>query len=965
MKCAGKMNFLSAGTKNVLIQLSQMNVAKLPIVLLSFLTLPCFAGQVERLDDGLLVRLKHPAPGGTRQVKLQVVTDRIIHVSASAENTFPSTPSLMVAATGGETVKWDASENDKEVVLKTAALSVTVALNNGQVIFRDKAGNIILQEQPGGGKAFRAVTIDNKPLYRIRQVFESPAGEAFYGLGQHQAGLMNYKDKDVDLTQYNAVAAVPFLVSNRNYGILWDNYSITRFGDDRPHEQLSGLTGKDGKPGLTATYADLKNPRKIYVSRSESKIDYDFLPALQHIPAAFPMDKGKVTWEGHITSDKDGQHKFYASTSGYIKIWLDGKLMLDRWREGWNPGPSVFTHPFKKGEKIPVKVEWIPESSQAFASLKWLSPTPEAMHNKMCFSSEAGEKIDYYFMYGRNMDEVISGYRHVTGKATMLPKWALGFWQSRERYKTQDEIIQTVQEFRKRQIPLDNIVLDWSYWKEDAWGSQQFDPARFPDPKGMMEQLHDKYHTHFMISVWPKFYEGLSTYKMFDEKNWLYKQNIKNKQRDWIGQGYVSTFYDAFQPEARRLFWNIINKNLFSLGIDAWWLDATEPDILSNASIEERKQLMNPTAIGPATQYFNTYSLVNAKGIYEGQRATKPDQRVYILTRTANAGIQRYAAAAWSGDIAARFDELERQIPAGLNLCLSGIPWWTTDIGGFFVEDKYDQPDPKGEDLEEWRELNARWYQYGAFCPLFRAHGQYPYREVFNIAPEESEAYKSIVYYNRLRYKLMPYIYSLAGKTYHDDYTVMRALPMDFPEDTALLDIADQFMFGPSLLVNPVYHYKARKRNLYLPANTGWFDFYTNKYYPGGQRMEADAPLQRMPLYVREGSILPFGPAIQYTGERPADTIRLHVYTGKDAAFSIYEDENTNYQYEKGRFCNIPIQWDESARTLTIGTQEGNFPGMLQKRWFRVIYINPGEATEKDGGWITYNGKEQTNKGND
>lgn len=929
------------------------------LVLLFFFTLPCFAGQIERLDDGLLVRLKQPAPGGARQVKLQVVTDRIIHVSASAEDTFSSTPSLMVTATGRDGVKWDASENNDEVVLRTDALSVTVALNSGRVIFRDKTGNIILQEQ---SKAFRPVTIDNKPLYQVRQVFESPAGEAFYGLGQPQTGVMNYKDQDVDLTQYNSIAAVPFLVSNRNYGILWDNYSITRFGDDRPYEQLSSLTGVNG---LTAIYADRKDPGKVYVQRSESKIDYAFLPSLRDMPAAFPMDKGKVTWEGQITPEQDGAYKFYATASGYIKIWLNGKLVLDRWREGWNPGPSVFSQHLAKGRKVPVKVEWIPESSQAFISLKWLSPTPEALRNKMCFSSEAGEKIDYYFVYGKNMDEVVSGYRQVTGKATMLPKWALGFWQSRERYKTQEEILQTVQEFRKRKIPLDNIVLDWSYWKEDAWGSQEFDPARFPDPKGMLEQLHKKYHTHFMISVWPKFYEGISTYKMFDEKNWLYRQNIENRQRDWIGQGYVSTFYDAFQPDARKLFWNIINRKLFSLGVDAWWLDATEPDILSNASIDERKQLMNPTAIGPATQYFNTYSLVNAKGIYEGQRAAKPDQRVYILTRNANAGIQRYAAAAWSGDISARFDELERQIPAGLNLSLSGIPWWTTDIGGFFVEDKYDQPDPKGADLEEWRELNARWFQYGAFCPIFRSHGQYPYREIFNIAPEKSEVYQSMLYYSRLRYKLMPYIYSLAGKTYHDDYTVMRALPMDFSADTAVLNIKDQYMFGPSLLVNPVYHYKARKRRLYLPAGSGWYDFYTHRYYTGGQYIEADAPLQRMPLYVKEGAILPLGPDIQYTDERPADTISLQVYTGKDASFVLYEDENINYAYEKGRFINIPVRWDESARTLTIGAQEGSFPGMLKKRYFRIEYIHPGKTKKENRGLVVYNGKAQTNKPKD
>ncbi|CAL1517534.1 TIM-barrel domain-containing protein [Chitinophaga sp. MM2321] len=937
------------------------------LVLFTLMATWCYAGQVDKLADGLLIHLKQPALNGARQIKLRVVSDKIIHVSATAGDNFNGAPSLMAVNAGGDTVQWDSQENNKTAVLKTRALAVSVELTTGEVIFRDLQGNIILQERHGGGKSFIPEVIDRKPLYRIQQVFESPADEAFYGLGQHQTGLMNYKNQDVDLTQYNSIAAVPFLVSNRHYGILWDNYSITRFGDDRPYAQLSDLhlTAADGKPGgLTATYTS-RYDNKVYLKRVEDHISYEFLPDLADLPKTFPMAEGKITWEGAVRPDEDGEYKFFMVTSGYTKVWIDGKLMLDKWRESWNPGPSVFRHLLTKNKQHAIRIEWIPETTQSFLSLKFLSPTPIALQNKLALTSEAGEKIDYYFMYGSNMDEVISGYRQVTGKATMIPKWALGFWQSRERYKTQEEIESTVAEFRKRKIPLDNIVLDWSYWKQDQWGSQEFDPSRFPDPEGMIERLHNKYHTHFMISVWPKFYEGIDNYKLFDAKNWLYKQNIKNRQRDWIGNGYVSTFYDAFNPDARKLFWNILNQNLFSKGVDGWWLDATEPDVLSNATIEARKQLMNPTAIGPATQYFNTYSLVNAKGIYEGQRAVKPDQRVFILTRSAYAGIQRYAATTWSGDIAASFDEMARQIPAGLNFCLSGLPYWTTDIGGFFVEDKYDKPSPQGAAKDEWQELNTRWFQYGAFCPLFRSHGQYPYREMFNIAPDTSVAYQSMLYYDKLRYRLMPYLYSLAGSTYHHDYTIMRALPMDFDQDTAVLNISDQYMFGPSLLVNPVTQYKARSRSLYLPAGNGWYDFYTGKYLDGGQHIIADAPLEKMPLYVKEGSILPVGPELQYTDERKADTIQLFVYTGKDASFTIYEDENTNYQYEKGAYSNIPVRWEEATKQLIIGQREGKFPGMLQQRYFRIIYVNRNKPASPDtlariGETITYNGIEKT-----
>src|SRR5690606_38153898 len=302
------------------------------------------------------------------------------------------------------------------------------------------------------------------------------------------------------------------------------------------------------------------------------------------------------------------------------------------------------------------------------------------------------------------------------------------------------------------------------------------------------------------------------------------------------------TFYDAFNPDARELFWEQMNEHLYSKGIDAWWLDATEPDILSNSSIEHRKSLMTPTALGPGAKYFNAYSLLNAKGIYEGQRSVNPNERVFILTRSAFAGLQHFGAATWSGDISSRFDELKRQIPAGLNFSLSGLPYWTTDIGGFFVEDKYDRPDPKGEALEEWRELNTRWYQFGTFTPLFRSHGQYPYREVFNIAPETHKAYKSIGWYNKLRYRLMPYIYTLAGKVYHEDYTIMRALIMDFPSDQKVRQIGDQYMFGPSFLINPITEYKADQRAVYLPASTNWYNLYSGSFVKGGQNITAEAP---------------------------------------------------------------------------------------------------------------------------
>ncbi|HSC38503.1 MAG TPA: TIM-barrel domain-containing protein, partial [Chitinophagaceae bacterium] len=364
--------------------------------------------------------------------------------------------------------------------------------------------------------------------------------------------------------------------------------------------------------------------------------------------------------------------------------------------------------------------------------------------------------------------------------------------------------------------------------------------------------------------------------------------------------------------------------------------------------------------LGSSTRYFNAFPLLNAQAVYDGQRRANPGKRVFILTRSAYAGQQRFAAATWSGDIASRWHDMKNQVAAGINFSMSGIPYWTMDIGGFAVEKKYEKA--QGKDLEDWRELMTRWYQFGAFCPLFRVHGQFPYREIYNVAPEGHPAYKSMLYYDKLRYRLMPYIYSLAGKVWQDHYTIMRGLAMDFPGDTAVQSIADQYMFGPALMVNPVYEPGVQQRDVYLPATTGWFDFYTGDYHKGGQHLPAVAPAERLPLFVKEGSIIPFGPEIQYTGEKQADTIALYVYTGKDAHFTLYEDENDNYNYEQGDYASISFDYNEQTRELTIGNRSGSFNGMLLKRTFIVNWVgkNRGKAFNPDdstGTVVLYNGK--------
>lgn len=919
----------------------------LPIITCSILCLyisSCTGQKTGIIEDGLVVR---PEIMPEQLVKIQVLTDRIIHVTSVPGDEFSTAKSLMAISDTLPEVDFDVDQDDSTYILSTSYVKAHISTLTGEVWFTDHDDNVILAEKRGGGKSFEEVQIDGESCYAIRQQFESPEDEALYGLGANQTSFMNLKGKNRDLYQYNTMTAIPFLLSNRNYGILWDNYSRTKFGDTRDYKNLGGLklyNSDSEEGGLTATYSYRNEKGRIFTSRNEDEIDYRFIPDLVRFPDGYNLNSGYVTWDGFIQSETDGVHKFVFTSSGYAKLWIDETLMFDRWRQAWNPCDNHFDLMMEKDKKYHVRMEWTPDGGQSYIALRYLDPLPENEQSRISLYSEAADQIDYYFIAGNNMDEIISGYRTITGKAPVMPKWAMGFWQSRERYNTQEELLSVVREFRERNIPIDNIVQDWQYWPIDKWGSHKFDPERFPDPEGMINTLHDSLNTKIMISVWPKYYVGTDNYKFMNSKGWLYTRNVEKGQKDWIG--YVSTFYDAFNEEARNEFWNQINKMLFSKGIDAWWLDATEPDIASNLPMDERKALMNPTALGPATKYFNAFALVNAMGIYEGQRENSPDQRVFILTRSAYAGLQRYSAANWSGDIAARWHDFEAQIPCGLNFCMSGIPWWTMDIGGFAVEGRYYNPSP--EDIEEWRELMTRWFQYGAFCPLFRSHGQYPYREMFYVAPESHPAYQTMLEFDRLRYRLMPYIYSLAGHTWMNDYTIMRGLVMDFADDSNVYDIKDQYMFGPSLLVNPVYEYRARSREVYLPGNTGWYELFKGEHLTGGQTVEASAPLSTMPIFVREGSIIPFGPGITYASEKPADPLTLFIYTGSDGSFTLYEDEGVNYNYENGAYSLIPISWNEADHTLTIGERQGEFEGMLKERTINVIMVSEKKPVKLD-----------------
>ena len=951
----------------------------------------------------LTVQLKQHQNYGPSQIRLQVVGDRIIRVQATAEQSFRSKQSLIIVPQNSK-AQYKVEEQGDDLIITTAAMRAVLNEATGQITFYDLKDQVLLKEVAQGGKTFKPFTVPDREIgvdiakvpeaqkhgWSWRALFDSPDNEAFYGLGQHQSEELNMKGKNEDLFQYNTKVSVPFVISNKNYGILWDSYSYCRWGNPDDYLQLNRafkLYDKDGKEGqLTGTYVD-KNGQKIV--RGEDSIYFEYaMPetseicnktdkgGIQNLPKGFALNGSKVVYEGYVEAPTNSFYQFILYYAGYMKIYIDGKLVVpERWRTAWNPNSYKFETAIQKGKKTPIRIEWQPDGDVSYCGLRVAAPRSEAEKNQLSIWSEMSPDMDYYFIAGKNMDEVISGYRTLTGKAPVYPKWVLGFWQSRERYQSSKDIEENMKKFRDLKIPVDNIVQDWNYWKLDSWGSHEFESARYPNPQAMLDSVH-ALHGRFIISVWPKFYDTVKNYKELDSKGWMYHQAIKDDIHDWLG--FRGSFYDAYDAGARKMFWRQMDENLYTkykFGIDAWWMDASEPNVRDCTPMWYRKALSGPTALGTATEYFNAYSIVNADAIYNGQRSVNPNQRVFLLTRSGFAGEQRYSTATWSGDIATRWEDMRAQMTAGLNYSMAGLPFWGMDQGGFCVENRYvaaqqefDKTGKENADLKEWRELQARWNQFGCFVPLYRAHGQWPLREVWNIAPADHPAYKTIVAYDKLRYRLMPYLYSMAGMVNLKDYTMMRGLVMDFNGDEKVLDIKDQWMFGSALMACPVGEYQKYSREVYLPKQKGWYDFYTGAYHAGGQTIVADAPYDKIPVFIPEGAILPIGPEMQWSDEKKPELIDLYVYAGKDGSYTLYEDEGTNYNYEKGKYAVIDFKYDNARKQVTIGARKGSFDGMLQKRRFNIILVDQKKqqgvnlAKSPKGKVVKYSGQAMTVK---
>jgi len=877
-----------------------------------------------KTPDGIVVTL----PGGLLQV--QALSETVVRVAFAKDVSFFTRPLLDVVPQAKPFLDWKLNSSPEAITVSTTRLQAVVDRRTGAVRFLDPAGKQIAAEIPGG-RVMEPADVQGERTWHVQQRWVENADESLYGLGQRQFNTLDIKGYDFDMWQRNTNIVVPFLVSSRGYGVLWENTSLTRFGDLRPFapippEYLYDAAGAQG--GLSVQPIDGSAP-----ARFSSDLQLDLLPQGEPQP---PVKNTR--WEGSIAAPVTGDYQFQTFANGGIKVWIDGRLVFDHWRQGWLAAADQVKIPLEGGHRYPIRIEWDTEQG---STMKFAWKTPNQDRSTSLWS-EVGDGTDYYFVYGPKLDDVIAGYRQLTGRATMMPSWAFGLWQSRQRYETAEQSLDVVREYRRRQIPFDNIVQDWQYWPIDAWGSHQFDAARFPDPDGWIKAIHDL-HAHLMISVWPKFYPTTANAQELQAHGFLYQSNLQLQERDWLG--YVATDYDAFNPEARKLYWSQIEKNLFRRGIDAWWMDASEPDCTpSPTTVEDQRRLMNPTALGTASRMLNGFALMNSAAIYDGQRRATPNQRVFLLTRSGYAGQQRYAASSWSGDITSTWTALAKQIPAGLGISLSGVPYWTTDTGGYTMQNKYSTADMKPADQDEWRELNARWFEASTFTPLLRVHGELRFREIWTMGDDASPAYRAETTFDRLRYRMFPYIYSLAGAVTRRDATILRPLVMDFPEDKQARELTDEFLFGPAFLVAPVTKYHARSRAVYLPPAAAWYDFWTGQQVQAGAIPDAAAQYDRIPVYVRAGSMIPFGPEIQYIGEKPADPLTVYVYTGADSDFTLYEDEGTNYNYEQGAFSEIALHWNDGAQTLTVGDRHGSFPGMLKHRTIEVVLVAPGHA---------------------
>ena len=709
-----------------------------------------------------------------------------------------------------------------------------------------------------------------------------------------------------------------------SYGIKTKNIEIQFFADDVVRVL------KNPQNDETKSFSVIQTPAKINFSVQENG---DILSAkTSALQIDLNLQSGEIAF-----LNADGETLLIDNQTDITSTKVKQIFQLDENEAIYGLGQQQNGKLNQRGEKILLRQEnmkiCIPfiQSSKGYG-LYWDNYSPTLFEDNadgMSFES-AGSYADYYFMYGKNADGVVAQMRHLTGQVPMFPLWTLGYWQSRERYTSQDELLGVVRKYRELGVPLDGIVQDWQYWSTDNayWNAINWGNPAFPDPKGMIDEVH-KMNAHIIISVWPSFGTKTELYQIFKEKNMLLAMES-------FPQWDSVRVYDAFNPEARDIYWNAMNKNLFSIGMDGWWLDATEPE---HANVKE-SDFDHITYAGALRNVYNAFPLATVGGVYDHQREVTSDKRVFILTRSAFAGQQRYGAVSWSGDVDANWQSLKNQIPAALNFSLCGIPYWNSDIGGFFIRE-HDFKNPLQNN--DYHELYVRWLQFATFTPMMRSHGTNAPREIWqfdNVKLNDSSwtTTYAIQEYIEIRYMLLPYMYSTAWEVSQNSGSFMRPLFADFADDKKTYNIDDEYMFGRSLLVAPVTEAQQKTKKIYLPKGSDWYDFWTEKVIKGGQEIECKTSMEYIPVYVKAGTILPMAERIQYATEKKWDNLVLNIYSGANGEFTLYEDENDNYNYEKGAYSTIKMTWNDQEKTLTIGKREGSFNGMLETRTFTVVF---------------------------
>ncbi|MDN3665567.1 TIM-barrel domain-containing protein [Algibacter miyuki] len=817
---------------------------------------------IEKSEHGLTIHQD------SLNINVEIIDEAIIHVNKILNTSTPSEIPDYVTVLEPQKVDWKLEESSEKITISTKLVKVFVN-SDGTITYETKDGKNLLSETN------QHTFINSEEAgkeHHVSQGFHA-GDEGLYGLGQFQSGIMNWKNVPIRLQQYNQEIAIPFLVSTKGYGIYWHNYSLTDFNnpeneivfeskgevESKNAEAVAPIDGeKENVAAYAAKEAAKKNIRETTFTPTKTG-EYTFL--------ALSDNAGRM--RGEINVNIDGE-----DVINYSTIWMPRRYSGKKHLEAGKAYKVIFQN---TGAKIPGKLFY-----------------NEPDFNKTVFSSIKGNAIDYYFVYGDNPGEVISNYQALTGKAPMFSKKSYGFWQCRERYHNQEELLENAREMREREIPVDNIVQDWFYWPKGTKGPE-WDRAKYPDPDAMVKEL-TKLNLNLMVSVWPEVKN-----KPLEEKYGLTKIESSN-------------YVDIYDTKVSKQFYRALSDSMFHKGVKSIWLDGTEPEGVNDTKVN--------TAVGPYEEVQNPYSLLVTKAMYEGRREEFPMERVFNLTRSAYAGQQRYGATSWSGDVEASWEQFAEQIPAGLNFTMAGVPYWTHDIGGFFRDSKSINPQYDNQYTNpEYIELLTRWFQFGTFSPIFRIHGYVSETEIWRYDDAfESTARKFI----DLRYQLMPYIYSQAWQITNNSRQLMTPLVYHYANDKNTWGIKDQFFFGESIMVGFVTTYKDREKEMYFPEGQ-WYNYWTDEKIEGGKKVTVKAELDETPMFVKAGTILPIGPKLQYADQRTTESTDIIVYPGENAEFTMYLDDGASYNYENKTYSEIVFSYSEKDKKLTVKKGNGDY----------------------------------------